>query len=492
MSGLSPVIGFGGNGSYRDENRSLIEDPSPTPSPALSDFFSSQHFKFYRFPGGTESRTYLYDAPDLIKSATDQYNAFLVGLNDGESHNTLNYPGKNVRSYDQFLAEAQRDQLTPIFVLNDWFYHDATTVYPLFDLNFKIAGTDPAATWTAMLNGIAKQVWHTHQILGPNAVLYWEIGNEDHHVLPASLYGTIVQKFTDQIRKVFPQDKIIFAIAGADETSSVPAGWNTDLFNTLKASHTLQYLSFASPHIYLHYDEEITTTDADAVTKFFRISNVYSRMKDENALLGSYPNISLFPTEFGIFRGVRNRNYNTQFEGLLMFYYLMQLNAAPNLTNAIRHAMYTENVGLFYTGPAYEDLVENNPGIYLSSYANPKRFFTYLPPSATAARKFLERNAYKASSFTLNDTWAYTQTILDAEVQINLVNFGLSPLKIKFTDLAGDLCKAPATPTVYQYGFDSLDLHDWAGGSAVSKPTTGSIIISPSTYSFMSLPRCPP
>ena len=482
------VVKFGLNCIYDDLSFNQLLSPQNS---KIVDFAQNYNIRFLRFPGGTVSRSYFWDRQDLIPKALQLYSDFLstnIKSNTDVTKNNKKVDYYNNKAdvinkallgdslYSDFLRFCKKNVITPIIVMNSWYYHDDNTVYKI--LNNDNSGIDNNK-WDAILGNIKKQVQFTHKFVSQ---VYWEIGNEDEHVYPATSYSNIAAKFATVIKSLYPNDKVILEYANP-ESKKVANNWNNDMISCLVKSKSIQLIDFVAPHYYRAF-EDVVQTQTDMQNRIQKV-DIYSKWQTLQSPINDYPNIHLFYTEYGVLRKIVHPNYNTQIHGLLMLYYLMNFNATPNIYGVIQHSFTTKNSGILFDEGTFKNL---NYG-FSPNDAAPNNFFKYAPPQAKAVKLFYTYNTVKAQSLSVNSEYAYTITNTSDKVLINVLNFADHAVTLKISDMVNYISGAKLN--VIKYQFDDLNSHQWnyAANTSQSAVTAGSVQLNKSSYNVITIQK---
>ncbi len=471
LSRAQDAIKFGLNAVYFD---STLNKLLSSKNEKIVDFPGNYHVQYLRFPGGLLARNYFWDRQDLIPQSFQLYSDFLsknIKENTDLKKNNAKVDYYSNRAdeagmpllgndlYASFLKFCKKESIMPIIQLNCWYYHDGDKVYKIPNADFTNVEKDK---WPAILDNIKKQVEFTHKYLSQ---VYWEIGNEDQHVFSPNLYASIAAKYAAIIKSIYPNDKVIVTYSNV-ESKKVDEDWNVDMISCLAKANSINFIDFVAPHFYRVFEEEVHS-QLDLQKRIQKV-DVYAKWRDMQKAIENYPNIKVFYTEFGIFKKVGHPNYNTQMQGLLMFYYLMNFNATPNLYGVILHSFTSRNTATFYDENSFNSLKYGfNP-----SDEQPNNFFKYIPPQAKAIKLFYTYNTSKAQSLVLNSEYAYTVTSGNGKIVINILNYSDHAVNIKLNEIVGG--STSVSGNLIKYQFDDLDSHQWNYNTNTSQSVVNS------------------
>ena len=469
---------FGLNSTYVDSTLDdLIESPKP-----FINFAKQNYIDYLRYPGGLESRTFFWDKPLLIPQARRLYAATLkTKYSDKESkaeHNERLANNQIVKdsSYRDFLRFCKRSSIKPVIVLGIWFYHDDKNVYAM---QSETGGLNNP-NWSVIEKNIKEQAAYSHKTYSD--VIHWEIGNEDQHIFSAKDYAEIAYHYASAIKSLYPSDKILVNFTLNPESKKVEDNWNEDMFNYLSSKNAVSLIDYIAPHYYKAFKDEesndnLSSSSGDLQKRFTKV-NIYNTVTGFDNFFQKYPNVHMFITEFGLFKKSSNPNYNSQLEGLLMLYYLMQFNATPRLDAIIRHG-FTQTSSAFY----FNDKTFKKLNYSFDPADDPSdNIFKYIPPIAKSTKLFFDNNPVKANKAVTTSNYGYTITSYAGTTIINILNFTANPVNISTGDLEVNLTGKKASFKSYQ--FNDLHSKQWNYEKTTVK-ISSAIQVAPFSYSVI-------
>ncbi len=472
-------MSFGLNSKYYDSSLTALINSGKN----FSGFAKNYYIRFLRYPGGLESRTYFWDKPSLTPQARLLYaNVLRVKspdkLNKAKHNEQLSENGSavvSVAQYGNFLNFCKKNDVTPIIVLNTWYYHDENKVYAICS-DDKL--DDPK--WDQILDNIKKQIEYTHTVY--NATVYWEIGNEDNHIYSAEIYSQIVNRYASVIKASFPNDKVLINFSNPTG-KKIEANWNENVINALASSKAIKYIDFIAPHYYRGFktDENYKSmVNSDDIAARFKKLNIFEETQRFDQTLHEYPNIHIFFTEFGLFPKVTNPNYNSQLEGLLMLYYLMEFNASKRVDGIIRHGFTQTSSGFYFDNNTFKQLKYNFNPEDDKTY----NIFKYIPPKAKVVKIFFDNNPIKATKFVETNSYSYTVSTFSnsSACIINLINFGGTPVNFDIKDILNNMAGEKLTLTTYR--FADLNNKQWSNNKT-SLEFTSTVQLPSYSYSVI-------
>mgnify|MGYP006935472510 CR=1 FL=1 len=464
---------------------SLISNASKFDS--LKTFFQTNKIKYFRYPGGTVVRYFFWDnqlsARNLADMASDRiadyYDTAYAAFGDTKLQNKATTNRNRVNTYNfnnyaQFLNFCTETQITPIIVLNTFFYRDHDTIYPVNQFQDNITPSPinigfQAGRFDSLKKTIQAQVVYTHSVSSGKKI--WELGNENYNIIPSGEYASLVVMMMHWIRELYPTDEVCVSINSASEDSPNPNRnknkivFDETLIKTLTDSSLLYQTNYWVKHYY--YNNQFLYSNQDSINKV--ISDNYIADADtafisqaKGELPDNYP-LKMLITEFQeIEKYDISNGANKQVSALMLFDYFIKFASKKNDVQAIfRHTGIGNNNGLYYdsTTAAVQFPGTFNPAVTSSN------LWKYIVPAGYVSKIFMAINGQNFINYFFNDKYEAVLTKTADTLYFQILNYTSTANPINIKSYAG-------TKTYTTYVFNNLDAYYW---DPDANKTTGSV-----------------
>lgn len=388
----------------------------------LSSYFISHHMAHARYGGGTPSRVHFWndvrdnsDGSWTSDQATDILNAFYANRDYAQINSRTTSD-----AYLQFLNMCVNSAIEPLIVLNTMFYIYNRALYPIeqpVQDTYAARGIDGMTCdedrWTnsaKIRSHIQGQAITAHQYYkkqnGTDAVIKWEIGNENHTVLSATNYVHIAVQFISWIKTIYPNDKFFVSLSKGMVIDEAHDQWNTDVITGLNNAGYLQYVDFFVVHFYasklysgLEYFSGTTPVQATIDTRvedtFFN-SQLMAGIKSYFDDIDDYtPRFAI--TEFNVIDDSLLTIEYTQMHAIFMLDSLMKFRSEANVKIVTKHAGNILKNGMFFLKNVISTFPWINPKTQNDSAA-----FPYVTAHAKATAIFFDNLGDDFVSYSLN------------------------------------------------------------------------------------------
>lgn len=404
----------------------------------------------FRFPGGNEARSYIWNNISLTKEAAGKYYQYLREVNPDKYNEAQRYINKfdiNSTYYRSFLEFCNRNNVIPLIQLNTDFFGQGDRLFQIKPFT-KLQVTDiQENSWPTILDSLKNQIKFSHKIVNK---IIWEIGNEDYFMYKPLVYADIVIKFAKTIKRLYPGDKVCVSMAHSFWGKNNMKNWNIKLVGYLASQDFLKNIDYFSPHFYYHPDQPINNYE-QAIDRI-KATDFSGFVNDKLSYFPPNYNPKLFITEFSpLLKSYTNPAYNTQLHALMMFYYLFNFVGLNNVDGVINHAFEEHPAGIFFLN-----------GFVLKKdtlISDSSEVFKYISPEAKAiSLLFKYTNGQKLDLKAFSNYLALQSTNPDHK-KILILNFSKTDVRIDLNTYYGKDYSGRITGSYYS--LDNLRSYYW-------------------------------